>query len=91
MYQLINNRKKINLLILRKILILTKDLEHELTQVYMYYCHRDVKNINGILLKPTLFFKNINIINNSKKDNENNKKKLIEYQDELYKNNGNKI
>ena len=55
----------------------------------MYYYHRDVKKINGILLKPTLFFENINITNNSK-DNENNKK-LIEYQDELYKNNGNKI
>ena len=69
---------------------LTKDLEHELTQIYMYYYHRDVKKINKKLPKPTLFFEDINITNNSKKDNRRNKR-LIEYQDELYKKNGNKI
>ncbi len=69
---------------------LTKDLEHELIQIYMYYYHRDVKKINKKLPKPTLFFEDIHITNNSKEDNENNKR-LIEYQDELYKNNGNKI
>jgi len=69
---------------------LTKDLEHKLTYIYMYCYHRDVKKINGKLPKPTLLFENIKVTNNSKEDNESNKKQ-IEYQNELYKKNGKNV
>jgi hypothetical protein len=60
----------------------TKKLENNLNQIYMYYYLKTIKKINGKLLKPTLFFENI--------ENKINKKHL-NYYDELYKKNGKKI
>ena len=68
----------------------TLKLINKFKQIFLSYYYNTIKKIDGKLIKPTLFFENIAITDNSKEDKKMDNLLRVKYFDELYKKNGTK-
>ena len=69
----------------------TSKLINKYKQIFMsYYYYNTINKIDGELVKPTLFFENLAITDNSEEDKKYDNFVRVKYFDELYKKNGTK-